>query len=47
MNERFFDLNREKQDRMINAALRIFAQNGYRHASTDVIVPDPAREPLV
>lgn len=38
MNERFFDLNREKQDRMINAALRIFAQNGYRHASTDVIV---------
>ena len=37
MNEKFFDLNREKQDRMINAALRIFAQNGYRHASTDVI----------
>ena len=40
MNERFFDLNREKQDRMINAALRIFAQNGYRHASTDVIVKE-------
>ena len=40
MNEKFFDLNREKQDRMINAALRIFAQNGYRHASTDVIVKE-------
>ena len=38
MNEKFFDLNREKQDRMINAALRVFAKNGYRHASTDVIV---------
>lgn len=40
MNERFFDLNREKQDRIINAALRIFAINGYRHASTDVIVKE-------
>lgn len=40
MNEKFFDLNREKQDRMINAALRIFSQNGYRHASTDVIVKE-------
>lgn len=25
---------------MINASLRIFAQNGYRHASTDVIVKE-------
>ena len=40
MNEKFFDLNREKQDRMINAALRIFAENGYRHASTDDIVKE-------
>lgn len=40
MNEKFFDLNRVKQDRMINAALRIFAENGYRHASTDVIVKE-------
>lgn len=40
MNEKFFDLNREKQDRMINAALRVFAENGYRHASTDVIVKE-------
>lgn len=38
MNEKFFDLNREKQDRIINAALEIFAQNGYHHASTDTIV---------
>ena len=40
MNEKFFDLNREKQDRMINAALCVFAQNGYRHASTDTIVKE-------
>ena len=40
MNEKFFDLNREKQDKMINAALRVFAENGYRHASTDVIVKE-------
>lgn len=40
MNEKFFDLNREKQDRMINAALRVFAKNGYRHASTDTIVKE-------
>lgn len=38
MNEKFFDLKKEKQDRMINAGLRIFALNGYRHASTDEIV---------
>lgn len=38
MNEKFFDLKKEKQDRMINAALKIFAMNGYAHASTDDIV---------
>lgn len=38
MNEKFFDLKKEKQDRMINAALKIFASNGYKHASTDDIV---------
>ena len=38
MNERFFDLKKDKQDRMINAGLRIFALNGYHHASTDEIV---------
>ena len=38
MNDKFFDLKKEKQDRMINAALKIFALHGYRHASTDDIV---------
>lgn len=38
MNGKFFDLKKEKQDRMINAALKMFAINGYRHASTDDIV---------
>ena len=40
MNEKFFDLKKEKQDRMINAALKIFSANGYRHASTDDIVAE-------
>ena len=38
MNEKFFDLKKEKQDRIINAALRSFALGGYLHASTDDIV---------
>lgn len=38
MNDKFFDLNREKQDRIINASLKVFAENNYRHASTDTIV---------
>ncbi len=42
MNEKFFDLKKEKQDRMINAALKIFALNGYRHACTDDIVREAA-----
>lgn len=40
MNEKFFDLKKEKQDRMINAALKIFALNGYQKASTDDIVKE-------
>jgi len=40
MNSKFFDLAKEKQDRMINAALKIFAQNGYKGASTDDIVKE-------
>lgn len=42
MNEKFFDLKKEKQDRMINAALKAFALSGYRHASTDDIVREAA-----
>ena len=38
MNNKFFDAAKEKQDRIINAALQVFAVNGYRHASTDEIV---------
>lgn len=40
MNEKFFDLKKEKQDRMINAALKVFSENGYNHASTDEIVSE-------
>lgn len=40
MNEKFFDLKKEKQDRMINASLKVFALNGYKHASTDDIVAE-------
>lgn len=42
MNEKFFDLKKEKQDRMINAALKVFAMKGYRYASTDDIVKEAA-----
>ena len=42
MNEKFFDIKKEKQDRIINAALKAFALKGYRHASTDDIVRDAA-----
>lgn len=40
MNEKFFDLKKEKQDRMINAALKIFGMKGYQYASTDDIVKE-------
>lgn len=40
MNDKFFDLKQEKQDRMINAALKVFARSSYRHASTDDIVKE-------
>lgn len=42
MNSKFFDLKKEKQDRMINAALKVFALQGYRHASTDDMVREAA-----
>ena len=40
MNGKFFDLKKDKQDRMINGALKIFAMQGYQHASTDEIVKE-------
>ncbi len=38
MNDKFFDLKQEKQNRIINAALSVFAAEDYRHASTDDVV---------
>lgn len=40
MNARFFDVKKSKQDAIINAALKIFAENGYKNASTDIIVKE-------
>lgn len=40
MNDKFWDLRKEKQDRIINAALKIFAAWGYKRASTDEIVKE-------
>lgn len=38
MNEKFWDMKKEKQDRIMNAAIGVFAEQGYAHASTDEIV---------
>lgn len=40
MNEKFFDLSMEKQDKIMNAALKVFTKNRYKHASTDVIIKE-------
>ena len=40
MNTKFFDLSKEKQDRIINGSLKIICRYGYRHASTDEIVAE-------
>ncbi|MBQ0042692.1 MAG: TetR/AcrR family transcriptional regulator [Lachnospiraceae bacterium] len=40
MNEKFWNLNKEKQDRMMNAAMMVFSENGYTNACTDVIVKE-------
>jgi AcrR family transcriptional regulator len=37
LNEKFFELSKEKQDRILNAALKFFAANGYHLALTDEI----------
>ncbi|MGL5259480.1 MAG: TetR/AcrR family transcriptional regulator [Lachnospiraceae bacterium] len=42
MNEKFFDLKKEKQDRIINGALKVFAKLGYKYGSTDEIVKEAA-----
>lgn len=38
MDAKFFDLSKNKQDKIIRSALKTFAKYGYRHASTDEIV---------
>lgn len=40
MNDKFFDLKKEKQDKMINAALKVFCFSDYRRASTDDVVKE-------
>lgn len=40
MDDKFFDLKKEKQDRILNGALKVFALNGYKNGSTDVIVKE-------
>src|SRR5574344_1769452 len=40
MNEKFFDLKKEKQNRFINSSIKFFAENGYKRASTDDIVKE-------
>lgn len=42
MNEKFYNLTKDKQDRMINAAVKVFAQNGYLRASTDIMIKEAA-----
>lgn len=38
MSSKFLSLNQEKQERILNAALKEFAQKGYENASTNEIV---------
>lgn len=38
MNDKFFTLKQEKQDKMINGAMQVFALKGYSKASTDDMV---------
>jgi len=40
MNDKFFEIKNEKQERILNAAIKVFALNGYRKSSTDVIVKE-------
>ncbi|TYR73929.1 TetR/AcrR family transcriptional regulator [Rossellomorea vietnamensis] len=40
MDEKFFSLEQEKQDRILNAALKEFAQKGFKNASTNEIVKE-------
>ena len=37
MNEKFYQLSPEKQERMINAAYKVFSQSNYKKASMSEI----------
>ena len=37
MNDKYFTLPKEKQMRIINAAMEVFGRNEYKRASTDLI----------
>ena len=40
MNDKFYEQKKEKQDMMINGAMKIFALKGYAHASVDDMVKE-------
>ncbi|MFD6209493.1 TetR/AcrR family transcriptional regulator, partial [Peribacillus sp. NPDC060253] len=40
MFSKFLNMDKEKQDRIINAAIKEFAQKGYDNASTNEIVKE-------
>ena len=40
MNDKFFALTKEKQDAMVNAAMRVFSKYEYKNATTDEIVKE-------
>ncbi len=40
INTRFYSLEKDKQERIINAALKEFARSGYERASTNVIIKE-------
>lgn len=37
INEKFYELEKEKQDKIINAAIEVFAKNDYKNAVTEEI----------
>lgn len=37
INEKFYELEKEKQDKIINAAIEVFSKNDYKNAVTEEI----------
>ncbi len=37
INEKFYELEKEKQDKIINAAIEVFAKNDYKNVVTEEI----------